>query len=266
MGERQKWIEVIRKSPAWVSGGISLATAVIGFVLLLQGNVQLGVTVLGILLTVLLLFGLAYVVFARTAPLIEGGRGVYRFERYRPWALLGLGLVVGLVIAVFLFRESRVFIVAAITGRDGAAEVGREAGDGGVEGGAQAERTDVSFADGCFGAYFSAVGDGRVATLENGATAQVVLDSDQTKGDAAGLYLTDFGRPVGAMTYRVFPESNLFRIESAVDEGCREMGAYVGMNVPDADNVEMRLAGTDYVFSLIHDGGVVFASFRQFTP
>lgn len=266
MGDQQKWIEAARKSPGWVSGGISLATAVIGFVLLLQGNVQLGVTVLGVLLTALLLFGLAYVAFARTTPLIEGGRGVYRFEKYRLWALVGLGLVVGLVIAVLLFRESRLFIVAAITGRDRAVEVGGEAGSGGLTGGNQGERTDASFADECFGAYFSAVGDGRVATLENGATAQVVLDSDQTKEEAAGLYLTDFGRPVGAVTYRVFPESDLFRIESAVDEGCRELGAYAGRSVPDADDVEMRLAGSDYILSLIHDGGTVFASFRQFTP
>lgn len=250
MGNEQKWIEVVKRAPAWVSGGISLATAMIGFVLLLQGNVGLGVTVLGVLLAALLSFGLAYVAFARTPPLIEGGRGVYRFERLRPWALLGLGVVAGLVASALLFEGSREFVVTAITGREGAGP---------------AERGDVLFADDCFEATFAGVGDGRVATLEKGATAQVVLESDQTKGEAAGLYLTDFGRPVGAVTYHVFPESDLFRIESLVDGGCEEVGGYAGMSLPSADPVEVRLGEAEYILDMVYDGGAVYASFRGFS-
>lgn len=257
-------MDVVRRAPAWVSGGISLATAIIGFVLLLQGNVNLGITVLGVLITALLLFGLAYVAFGKTPPLVEGGKGVYRFERYRPWALLGLGLVVGLAASTLLFEGSRNFVASAITGQEGAAESERDGGGDVVEGGAG--EAAGSFAGDCFEAIFSAVGDGRVAMLENGATAQVVLESDQTKGEAAGLYLTEFGRPVGAVVYHVFPESNLFRIESIVDGACRELEGRADMSLPDADAVEIRLNGTDYTLSLIYDGGAVFAGFREFSP
>lgn len=127
-------------------------------------------------------------------------------------------------------------------------------------------RTDASLANDCFEATFSAIGNGRVATLENGASVQVVLERDQTKGEAAGLYLTDFGRPVGGVKYWVFAEGLLFRIESVVDGSCQELEAFAGMRLPDADSVEMRLDGTDYILSLIYDGGAVYASFREFSP
>lgn len=266
MGDEQKWIEVAKRTPALVSGGITLATAVIGFLLLLQGNVALGITVLGVLTTALLLFALAYVAFARTPPLVEGGRGVYRFEKYRTWALLGLGLVIGVAVSTLLFKGSRDFVVSALTGQDVAAGAAGEGDGDDVEGAATVEQADATFAEDCFGAYFAGMGDGRVATLENGASAQIVLESDQTKGEAAGLYLTDFGRPVGAVTYHVFMESNLFRIESAVDGACRELQGHAGTSLPDANTMEMRLDGTVYLLSLVHDGGTVYAGFQEFTP
>lgn len=34
-----------------------------------------------------------YAAFARTLPLVKGGKGVYRFSKYRPWALAGIGLI-----------------------------------------------------------------------------------------------------------------------------------------------------------------------------
>ena len=268
MGDQPKWVEVAKRTPAWISGAIGLATGIIGFVLLLQGNVDLGVTVLGILVTGLLLFALAYLAFAKTPPLVEGGRGVYRFEKYRTWALLGLGLVVGIASSALLFEESRRFIVASIAGREGAAGPEGEAGPGPEQEavGAQRERADASFSNDCFEAYFAPVGSGRVANLENGATAQVVLDSDQTKGEVAGLHFTELGRSVGAMTYRVFPESNLFRIESMVDGVCLELTQYAGASLPSADPMEFELGEEAYILDMVYDGGAVFASFRRFSP
>ena len=265
MGDQPKWIEVAKKTPAWVSGAIGLATGIIGFVLLLQGNVDLGVTVLGILVTVLLLYAFAYVAFAKTPPLVKGGRGVYRFEKYRTWALLGLGLVAGIATSALLFEESRGFIVASITGREDAAAQG-EGRSGREAAGAQEEGSDGSFSNECFEAYFATVGDGRVGTLENGATAQVVLESDQTKGEVAGLHFTEFGRSVGAVTYQVFPDSNLFRIESLVDGGCQELAQYGGRSLPSADPIEISLGEEAYILDMVYDGGAVYASFRQFSP
>lgn len=275
MGEQQKWIELAKKSPAWISGGISLATAVIGFILLLQGNVRLGVTVLGFLFTALLLFALAYVAFARTTPLIEGGRGVYRFETYRPWALVGLGLVVGLVLAVLLFRESRLFIVAAMTGQETAvagrgegAELEVEQEEGGVTAGGDvvAGGSETTFSDACFEAYFSEVRDARVGPLENGATAHTVLGRGQSKREMAGLHFTDFGRSVGGMKYLVFPENELFRIVSVVNGECEELVEFAGRSLSSADRITLPLTDREYVLDLVYDGATVVASFGQVSP
>lgn len=102
MSKQPQWWDMLKKAPAWISGAISFATAVIGFVLLVQGNIQIGVIVLVSLVVVFILGACLYLVFARTEPLVEGGKGVYRFEKYRLWAMFGIGLTVGLTGMVLL--------------------------------------------------------------------------------------------------------------------------------------------------------------------
>jgi hypothetical protein len=269
MENQQKWIEVIKKLPAWVSGSISLVTAIIGFVLLLQGHYYLGITILGILGTVLLLLLFAYLAFAKTAPLIEGGGGVYRFENYRPWAMLGLGLVIGIAVSALLFGSSRSFLISAISGRGTPTRALIEASSDRntpAPAGTQAE-TKISASPGtCFEEYFSGVPDDRVASMENGTVALIVIDRTQTKEGAAGLRFTEFGRLIGAMKYHIFPNNNLFRIESLVDGECQELAGYSNKSVHDADSLQMRLGDQEYVFSLAYDGGEVYATFEQFSP
>jgi len=71
---------MLKRAPTWISGAISFVTAVIGFILLIRGNIRLGITVLVALVVVFILGGCLYLTFARTEPLVAGGRGVYRFE------------------------------------------------------------------------------------------------------------------------------------------------------------------------------------------
>jgi predicted ABC-type sugar transport system permease subunit len=84
MDDQQRWMGAIKKLPAWISGTISLVTALIGFALLLQGERRLGLAILALVGVAALLIVGVYVAFARTPPLVSGGRGVYRFEKYRP--------------------------------------------------------------------------------------------------------------------------------------------------------------------------------------
>jgi hypothetical protein len=116
VGNQEQWIEVIKKLPTWVSGTISLVTAIIGFVLLLQGHYYLGTTILGIFVVVALLFSCVYLAFAKTKPIIERGTGVYRFEKYRPWAFIGIGLIVGISIAILILKSGRSHIRTAFIG------------------------------------------------------------------------------------------------------------------------------------------------------
>lgn len=269
MGNQQKWIEVIKKLPAWLSGGISLTTALIGFVLLLQGNHDLGLTILGILVTSLLLFFFAYIAFTKTTPLIEGGRGVYRFENYRPWALLGFGLIVGIVISALLVEQSRLFLITAITEREIPTNVpGETTSDSILDPPTDTqEATTVSTTPGtCFEEYYSSVPEDRVYPLEIGAPVQVVIDRTQTKEGVAGLQFTDFGQSIGAMKYHIYPDNELFRIESLVNGDCQELEEYFGKSVHGGDAFQIRLDDDEYILVFSYDGGAVYATFEQVVP
>jgi hypothetical protein len=113
MSNQQQWWDIMKKVPAWVSGAISFVTAIIGFVLLLQGNYHLGVTILGILGIAFFLVACIYLYLAKTPPLVEGGKGAYRFEKYRAWALVGIGLIIIIIVMVLIYRPIREFIAIA---------------------------------------------------------------------------------------------------------------------------------------------------------
>jgi Tol biopolymer transport system component len=116
MDKQPKWVEWIKNLPAWVGGAIGLATAIISFVALLQENYYLGGTVLGFLVLGTTLCLCSYVAFAKTPPLIENGKGVYRFEKGRRWAFVGIVFILAIFVTAFVLKPSRSFIVAAFVG------------------------------------------------------------------------------------------------------------------------------------------------------
>ncbi len=116
MSEDRGWQKWIRDLPASVKGAIALITAVIVFIALLQSNIYLGATVLvAVALIAMLCIGI-YVVSAKTPPLIERGRGVYRFESYRLAATAGILLVLATIAALLAAEPSRSFAVVAFVG------------------------------------------------------------------------------------------------------------------------------------------------------
>ena len=116
MKEQQKWTEWIRNLPKWVMGAIGLITAIVTFVALFQKNFHLATTISGTLLLLTLLSLCLYWAFARTRPLVAGGKGVFRFESHRPWAFLGIGFIVGVSSAILAFEPGRSFIATAFCG------------------------------------------------------------------------------------------------------------------------------------------------------
>jgi hypothetical protein len=112
MRKQKEPFEWFKNIPGWAKGAIALVTATIGFVLLFQEHPNLVVTVVGVFFLTGVLCGCIYLVFAKTPPLIEGGKGVYRFERFRPWALLGILFVIAIIVAVLAWRPTRSFVVA----------------------------------------------------------------------------------------------------------------------------------------------------------
>jgi hypothetical protein len=120
MSKQQQWTKLMKNLPTWVSGAISLATTVISFVLLIQGHYNLGVTILGMLIIVAFLLFLVYLAFTKAQPDLKRGKKngeqVYRFEKYRPLAFVGIALELVLVIAIFSFKQSRSFVIEGFTG------------------------------------------------------------------------------------------------------------------------------------------------------
>jgi len=116
MDEKQKWIKWIRQLPAWLQGTIGLVTTVIVFVTLIRSNYYLGLTVLGALLIIGLFLLCLLLVFSRTPPRIEGGKGVYRYEKQRRWAMVAIALLVIVVVGIIALQPTRSFIAVAFLG------------------------------------------------------------------------------------------------------------------------------------------------------
>jgi hypothetical protein len=116
MNEHQNWVDWIRQLPTWVGALVALATAIFTFVVLIRGNYYLGVTILGALLLAGMLCLFLYLTFAKTPPLVEGGKGTYRFEKYRYWALGGIVLIFIITGAVLASEPSRSFIAVGFVG------------------------------------------------------------------------------------------------------------------------------------------------------
>jgi tetratricopeptide (TPR) repeat protein len=107
------WTKWVKEIPTWLKGTIGLITTIISFIILFRANVHLSIIVtIGVLLITTLCLCL-YIIYARTPPLIEGGKGVYRFENYRKWAITSIFFMPLLVIAFFYVDASRSFILAA---------------------------------------------------------------------------------------------------------------------------------------------------------
>jgi hypothetical protein len=116
MKEQQKWTEWIRNVPKWVKGVIGLIAAIVTFVLFFRKNFHLVTTISGTLFLGILLYLCLYWAFARTRPLVAGGKGVFRFENHRPWAFVGIGFIVGVSSAILAFEPGRSFIATAFVG------------------------------------------------------------------------------------------------------------------------------------------------------
>jgi hypothetical protein len=116
MNKQQKWLDFIKSLPAQIAAAIGLVTLIIGFVGLFQKNFYLGVTIsLGTILVALLCLCI-YLAFAKTPPLIEGGKGVHSFENYRPSAIAGIAIIFAVFLILSTTKPSRSFIITAFVG------------------------------------------------------------------------------------------------------------------------------------------------------
>ncbi len=114
MNDKSHWTEYIKKMPLMASAIIGLITAIISFILLLQGNFRLSITIIVVVIFVTLFLASLYFAYAKTSPLIEGGKGVFRYEKYRRFALSGLFITPLLFISLLLIPAIRIFVLTGI--------------------------------------------------------------------------------------------------------------------------------------------------------
>ena len=255
MKTRSSWTEIIPKLPAWISGGISFVTALIGFVLLIEGHKTIGLAILVILVILSMFFGLIYVAFAKTRPLIEGGKGVLRFEKYRPAAFGGIGFLTCLVLVLLFSGQARSFVFTTLMGSSPSVGASEE--------------------NSCLNQYFSDVPANRIRTVELGANWLTLFGASDSKKDAFSIHLTNLGQPVGAVKVYAFPEIGVFRVDSVMDTKCQWVTDYSNMHDADkstfhpGDAIRLPLEGRVYLLLLEFDNGfsdIVVSSFVESAP
>ena len=112
----QEWVEYIRKMPAWIKAAIAFLAAIVGFAITFKDNVYLVTTVVGLVLFSSTWLSCFYISVAKTRPLLEGGKGVYRFPTLRPWGLVGTIAIPSLALIILSFPSTRSFIRVAVVG------------------------------------------------------------------------------------------------------------------------------------------------------
>lgn len=95
---------------------IGIISTVGGFVLLIREDRNLYGFVILLSGLVIVLASLFYVVFSKYPPQISGGKGTYRFYRSRIYAVLGIGIICGFLLAFALLKTNREYIVTALMG------------------------------------------------------------------------------------------------------------------------------------------------------
>lgn len=113
----------------------------------------------------------------------------------------------------------------------------------------------------------------RVATVESGANAQIIVGPTMSKTEPFGLHLTDGGKTVGAMTARFDPASLVFKVQSFVDANCQvvqvqnlaQPGRGPLSAIPTWSDVRIDLLGRLYRFNL-GSGDDIRVNFSPFVP
>lgn len=131
-----------------------------------------------------------------------------------------------------------------------------------------------SVSGGCFDRFFSEIPADRQNPLEVGASDKTILAANQTKTTPMALLLTENREAIGAMIFSVFPENNLFKIDTIIDASCRPVEQYANASrggdksiIQNWDTLQMTINTQSYTLRLGYsDGEVAVNAFSAFTP
>jgi tetratricopeptide (TPR) repeat protein len=108
-----KWLSQLSN---WTKGTIATVTSIVGFVLLVRANYHLSIVAFISVLLAACCYGFIHLFTRRNVD--ENGQptSTYRYDPYRPWALLGLGITLLAVVLLLIAPPSRSFVTIALVG------------------------------------------------------------------------------------------------------------------------------------------------------
>jgi tetratricopeptide (TPR) repeat protein len=112
-------LDRVKDLPNGVKGIIGLVTTIVPAVVLLRNNFSLGVVVVSGIVTASAFSALCYLAFAKNDPVAGFSprrSQVYRYQRYRSWAIAGICVIILAVGTTFVFKPTRYYIRAALKG------------------------------------------------------------------------------------------------------------------------------------------------------
>jgi hypothetical protein len=125
----------------------------------------------------------------------------------------------------------------------------------------------------CFAREFAALPADRVAVLEAGAQDVDVVGPRQPKGEPVAIRFTEGGEPVGAIQFRFYPGSSLFKIARVLDARCDPVDDYRNVSrggdknvLMNYDELQLRAGGRTYQLRLGGSAAGIRANFTRVEP
>lgn len=110
-----KGLRRIKNIPAAVISAAGLISTLVGLVLLIRENIQIGIVIIGLIAFVYFFLLCAYVIFAKKKS-IQGAKGKLRFKKLRPFAMGGIIACLVLLAYLMVSSETRTYVFEAFTG------------------------------------------------------------------------------------------------------------------------------------------------------
>ena len=116
----------------------------------------------------------------------------------------------------------------------------------------------------CSPAWFASPTNGRLKVIESGTSDAEVLSADQPKDDPVVIVVTEDGKPVGAVAFRLFVSNDLFKITQVVDATCQRVETFRNESrggdryvLQNDDTVELTFGSLKYTLSLGYHSGSI---------
>jgi hypothetical protein len=116
----------------------------------------------------------------------------------------------------------------------------------------------------CSPAWFANPTPARIRVIESGTADAEVLSADQAKEDPVVIVVTEDGRPVGAVAFKLYVSNDLFKITQVVTAQCERLETFRNASrggdryvLQNDDDVELTFGSLKYTITLGYHSGSI---------